>query len=273
MEDGLCNHEVLNMAMTEKSPQLDAPDALGDGIGIALPVGTVIERGFDFDAVRQEHRPTISIVFPPTSEENDPIWKSRDELAQRLEGVRSACVPLGNKPIEENSPVLPAYKPWPEQWMGRPEAEGAIGETDLYLSARARLAAKLLVFDSAQSLRMFLARVFPRKKDENKDAVGAVKSSFAAVLPEHDDVYFIADAKYFCLICLCREQLVVEVICHEAVHAGMAYARRVKRSPWEAARGHEEEAVAYPAGRIAAEIYRYLKEREYFDALAPAGGA
>lgn len=66
------------------------------------------------------------------------------------------------------------------------------------------------------------------------------------------------DPRYFCVIGLVRGHLSMEIISHEAVHAGCAYAKRGARAPWHDALGFDEEHIAYPAGRIAAAINRAL---------------
>lgn len=68
-----------------------------------------------------------------------------------------------------------------------------------------------------------------------------------------------ADPRYFCVIGLVKGFLSMEIICHEAVHAGLAYAKRHRRAPWdEHIRHFEEEALCYPSGKIAAAINRAI---------------
>jgi hypothetical protein len=49
----------------------------------------------------------------------------------------------------------------------------------------------------------------------------------------------------------------MEIISHESVHAGFAYAKRIKKTPRDQhALSFDEEAVCYPSGAIAAAINR-----------------
>lgn len=73
-----------------------------------------------------------------------------------------------------------------------------------------------------------------------------------------------ADARYFCVIGFSRTQLNMEVISHESVHAGFCYAKRVRRTPWKAARDFDEEHVAYPAGEIAAAINSWCHKHGFY---------
>lgn len=75
-----------------------------------------------------------------------------------------------------------------------------------------------------------------------------------------------ADPRYFCVIGLVKGFLSMEIICHEAVHAGLAYAKRHKRTPWdEHIANFEEEALCYPSGKIAAEINRAIHDAGLYE--------
>lgn len=61
------------------------------------------------------------------------------------------------------------------------------------------------------------------------------------------------------MIGLVYGHLSMEIISHEAVHAGFNFSKRASRAPWDRkAQDFDEEGVAYPAGRIAAAINRVL---------------
>lgn len=92
---------------------------------------------------------------------------------------------------------------------------------------------------------------------------GAVNGLFCEVIQFHKDgtesSFIEADPRYFCAIGLVKGHLYGEIICHESVHAAFNYVKRVRRSPWDAhAKDFDEEAICYPAGRIAAEISNAL---------------
>lgn len=149
--------------------------------------------------------------------------------------------------------------PLPRQWSGHPSARGLLAEADIRVCGSGRLAAKLLVFSTPAALNRFWVSGL-RRPGLGKHTVGAVNSLMTEMIPVRGPSHVRADPRYFCIVGLTRNNLSMEVICHEAVHAGMAYARRVKRSPWSEALDFDEEAVAYPAGRIAAAINRFLHD-------------
>lgn len=146
----------------------------------------------------------------------------------------------------------------PRSFRGHPASYGLITEHDIRMRC-ARLRAKLLIFDKPASLRQFWKAV--RGSDLGSSAVGAVNSlayervTFRKASEFHS---MECDPRYFCMIGLCKAHLSMEIISHEAVHAGFAYAKRRKGDAWIAAMGFDEEFVAYPAGRIAAAINRFL---------------
>lgn len=163
--------------------------------------------------------------------------------------------------------LVHAKRRLPKCWAGLPGARGIVFEGDIRIRA-SRLRAKLLVFDRATSLRAFWKG--PMGKGElGRGCLGAVNQLRMDVMvfnpgrPER--CYIEADARYFCVIGLIQTHLSMEIICHEAIHAGFAYAKRVRRSPWDAqARHFDEEAVCYPAGRIAGAINRALYKAGVF---------
>ena len=124
-----------------------------------------------------------------------------------------------------------------------------------------RLKAKLMVFEKPKHLKAFWNKILKLDK-LNRYTVGAVapiKMTYAEKGNESSPFRMVVDPRYFCLIGLCKTHLSMEAICHEAVHAGYAFALRKMKAPWLAEIGDmKEEAVAYPAGRIAAAINRVL---------------
>jgi hypothetical protein len=67
------------------------------------------------------------------------------------------------------------------------------------------------------------------------------------------------DPRYFAIMGLAVTHLGTEVITHESVHAGYAYAKRVwERNLWVGAKHLDEENVCYPAGLIARGIVNVL---------------
>ncbi len=148
----------------------------------------------------------------------------------------------------------------PRNWSK--QFRGVVAECDISPTRRGRLKAKLLIFATVNDLKRFW-RVDLDKGSLGRFTKGAVNGLCHEVLrvnPDgstafHKNVY---DPRYFCVIGLVKRWLSMEVISHESVHAGFCYAKRVKKTPWAAAREFDEEEVAYPAGAIAAAINRFL---------------
>ena len=124
------------------------------------------------------------------------------------------------------------------------------------------LAAKLLVFTSPDAMRAFWKEGLKRSADLGANCQGAVLvlgTEFVKVAPGKPDRHrMVVDPTYFCVIGLCLGYLKMEIICHEAMHAGFAYARRQRRNLWSEPGALAEEEVCYPGGIIAAEINRFL---------------
>lgn len=140
---------------------------------------------------------------------------------------------------------------------------GVLLERDLKVSAGSRLRAKLLVFGTTAALRQFWRRGLGRG-ELGRSCCGAVTPLGYEVQDFRKDGTIKSrrmevDSRYFCVIGLCEKHLSMEIISHEAVHAGYAYAKRVNlKNLWYGAKENDEELVCYPAGRIAAEINRKL---------------
>lgn len=149
----------------------------------------------------------------------------------------------------------------PRDWSGWPAARPALLMADIRLSRGSRLAMKLLVFASKAELRRFWRTL--NGFDLGRHCVGAVNGLASEVIDfrkgRQGKSRMEVDPRYFCLMGLVRGKIDAEIITHEAIHAGFAYAKRVKhRNMWRAAHDFDEEHICYPAGRIALEVSRVL---------------
>lgn len=68
------------------------------------------------------------------------------------------------------------------------------------------------------------------------------------------------DPRYFCVICLAQSHLTMEIITHEACHAGIYFAER-SRHRWPYQEHAPSEAICYPTGRIARAINKFLHDK------------
>lgn len=156
----------------------------------------------------------------------------------------------------------------PRTWAGNPAAKGLVFEKDLALTPRGRLRLKLLVFNRPRDLHHFW-KAGLRKGHLGRGCLGAVNCLGAHVIrfDKHEDgrEHLEADRRYFAVVGLCLGHLGMEIISHEAVHAAFAFAKRSKRTPWDAhAKSFDEESICYPAGRIASKINSALYDADLY---------
>lgn len=145
-----------------------------------------------------------------------------------------------------------------------PKAKGVIAAADIFVTGRARLRLKVVVFESTKWLRHFWKEVLGRQDDLGRTCRGAVNGlayeqiSFKPGQPERSTM--MVDPRYYAIMGLVKGHLNMEIITHESVHAAFAYARRHHRNMWAGQNDLEEENVCYPAGRIARQINIFLHE-------------
>jgi hypothetical protein len=151
-------------------------------------------------------------------------------------------------------------RPLPRTWSHLPGAGGLVAEADIYPHPRGRLAAKLLVFDRQPALRAFWRKTLGKLHVEGlgRHCLGAVNAMCHERIPPRGPSTLCGDPRYFCVIGLIVGHLSMEIITHESVHAGFAYAKRVGRNVWGKVGDFDEEQIAYPAGTIAGSINRVL---------------
>lgn len=152
--------------------------------------------------------------------------------------------------------------PLPRKW--NLEENGIVLKSDIFITPRARLHAKLLVFDKSMSMRKFWKK-YINDFDLGKSCLGVVNQlAIHHMKFEKDGTeknWIEADPRYYCVIGLINGRITTEIVIHEAIHAAFAYAKRVKKTPWyQEAKRFDEEEICYPAGRIADVIFRILKQ-------------
>lgn len=149
---------------------------------------------------------------------------------------------------------------------GIPKSPGIIACTDLRIN-KGRLRAKLVVFDNAKNLQLFWNRYLGGGLGRYcKGAVSSLQKHITDYkIPGKPKEWLECDRRYFCVIGLCRNYLTMRVISHESVHAGYAFARRVKRTTWvDQVKRLDEEAIAYPTGEIAREIAWFCQKNKLY---------
>jgi hypothetical protein len=157
-------------------------------------------------------------------------------------------------------------RPIPARWSGHPKAGGLVAEADIYPHPHGRVAAKLLVFRNPTALQRFW-RDGLGKGSLGRECRGAVNAlarqgeDWRKGRDKPDRVWLEGDRRYFCVIGLCLGYLSMEVVSHEAVHAAYCYEKRVGRNLFGNVGDFDEERIAYPAGRIADAINRFLYKK------------
>jgi hypothetical protein len=151
-------------------------------------------------------------------------------------------------------------KPLPRSFSGHPAAGGLVAESDIAITPRGRLRAKLLVFEHPKSLRRFWKEALG-KGDLGRGCLGAVTALAQEVRFLDGKRFACVDPRYFCVIGLTLGNLSMEVITHECVHAGFAFAKRHAKDYWVSqSDDYDEEDVCYPTGRLARRINTFLHD-------------
>jgi hypothetical protein len=146
--------------------------------------------------------------------------------------------------------------------------EADISLIDMAGKLRSKLKLKLMVFKNGAQMRAFYDRFLRDKVGGGlgrwtRGFVNALAVERFLVQPDGRETNheLNCDPRYFAMMGLTKGNLGMEVITHESVHAAFAYAKRVRtRDMFHGAVDHDEESVCYPAGMIAAEVVRRLRE-------------
>lgn len=147
-------------------------------------------------------------------------------------------------------------------------SSGLIHECDLPLIQGCRLRVKLLVFERPACMRRFWVKYIYPFDGLSPGTLGAVSRLSCSVISagREQREYEEYDPRYLCVIALCRKHITVEIVMHEAVHAGFAWAKRKVRAPWDACSlDLDEESVCYPAGRIASDMCYALEKAGFIE--------
>ena len=152
--------------------------------------------------------------------------------------------------------------PLPE--LFHPLYDGILAEASVRVTKHSRLRAKILVFRSNAAMKTFWKEFLDidcvcRKTRAIVNPLGVVRTKYRKDGTVADE-FWEADPRYFCIMGFIQKHLRMEIICHEAVHAGFAYLTRQTRRQWSLDDALDEEEVAYPTGIIASLINKYLHE-------------
>lgn len=157
--------------------------------------------------------------------------------------------------------VVHSKTPLPRDWSRF--ARKAVLEADIAVMRFSRLRMKLLVFNNKTDLRVFWKKLRGYGESLGWRCLGVVNGLATEIRDyrkgEPERRRMEVDPRYFAIVGLVKGHLSMEVICHESVHAGFCYSKRVyRRDLWKPANDFDEEQVCYPAGRIASAINRAI---------------
>lgn len=155
----------------------------------------------------------------------------------------------------------------PRDFSSHPLMKGLVAEFDCRVNPRGTLYFKTLVFEHSKDLKYFWAKVLSKEIRGPDDVRGARVQGCVQGLhtqvehfgtgKQYYDVIrtsIKADPRYFALMALVKTHLSAEIVTHECVHIGFAYAKRVIRSIFAPFGELDEELVAYPAGLAAQRV-------------------
>lgn len=151
----------------------------------------------------------------------------------------------------------------PRSISSHPKARGIKAEADIWVTGKARLRLKVVVFEKKADLHHFWREVLGRNHlgDNCLGAVNGLAYEEVTITPgkpERSTMW--VDPRYFAIMGLAYGHLNMEIVTHESGHAAFAYARRHHRDMWVERGDLEEENVCYPLGRIAKRINAFLHD-------------
>jgi len=167
----------------------------------------------------------------------------------------------------------------PRCWSEHPKAKDILAEFDIRPREGSRLALKVLVFKDSRTMaynafHMLGQDTLSPQLVEGND-VGDVRGFVNPLVVTHEKwardgsleyAFVEVDKRYFAVMGLSGADLCTEHVVHESVHAGFAFAKRVK-CDWDGrALAFDEEEVCYPAGAIATAINNELHKRGLYGA-------
>jgi hypothetical protein len=170
---------------------------------------------------------------------------------------------------------VPYKRSLPTSWINMRRNSGIVAECDVSFSRGSRIAAKVLFFKNKTDLRKF----WDWLRDGHGTKVGGIGKGCEGVVnslmvqvedySKGEDsprrVFLRGDPRYFCVVGLLTNRLTMEIVTHESVHVGFAYAKRKGRR--NLFRGidpdNPEEEVCYPAGRFAAAVVSYAQRKGF----------
>jgi hypothetical protein len=165
--------------------------------------------------------------------------------------------------------VRHAPEPLPRDFSGFAKRFGILGEVDIKVRHTSRLAMKAVMFTTRKGLRGFWKHVIS-DGDLGNGCLGCVNKLGHEVhfFPKGGGQisYIEVDARYFAVMGLIAGHCTMEILCHESVHAGFAYAKRVhKKDLWHNSKDLDEEDVCYPTGRIAGALAGWCHRHNYYE--------
>lgn len=160
--------------------------------------------------------------------------------------------------------------PIPRSFAGHPAADDLLVETDVSVRGPTgrpgRLRMKLLIFRTKAGLRRFAKQALDWSLDG--ETLGVVNDLGWSIEQDGTKVARGVDPRYFAVMALVHGHLSMEIVTHESVHAGFFFSRRSSiRWPYQEVQA--DEAVCYPAGRIARAVNAFLHDNQLYGDRLP----
>lgn len=190
------------------------------------------------------------------------MWRVALRLARTPRFDRLETRDLQAVPEDKTHPMKKRLgKPIRRDFRGHPHNR-AIFETDVVVHPGSRLRVKLLVFRHNTDLNYFWTRGLG-KCHLGRDCRGVVTELGHTVRTFHKDGSESSrrevDPRYVAIVGLLKDYLGCEVLSHESVHVGFAWADRFGGARWPSP-DHDDEQVCYPTGRFFAEAVKKLRK-------------
>jgi len=136
-------------------------------------------------------------------------------------------------------------------------------ECSVKLTKRSRLLVKVCIFKTWKDMDTFFDEALGRPDSVDRHTLG-ICTSLGAVVESYktDPPTLISemDRRYICMIGFIKGHVTKEIVIHESIHAGIAYASRAKSKRWcPASDWSDEEAICYPSANISSQLLTYLE--------------
>ena len=142
-------------------------------------------------------------------------------------------------------------------------------ECSVKLTRHSRLLVKVCIFKNWKAMDDFFTHYLGRPGSVDRHTLGICTRLDAHVesyTTEPPTTILECDRRYIAMIGLITGHVTQEIVIHESIHAGIAYASRARSVRWcPADSWSDEESICYPSANISAQLLTYLREQELLE--------